>query len=176
MGNCTQKLEILISHQLKFTVHSPLKFIWLNLDSFEQLNFFAENCFVLFIFPWMTLKCQKSCIKNFEASDLAKLDLQVQPFKAISSKQYLLFKKSLNIQRKHDFFAIFHFFLPFLYQFVVPCFFLTIFALLAWPVWLGQEKCDTGTLGEETTCKKTKRERSFLLFSNLPDISDHSKR
>ena len=116
MGNCTQKLEILISHQLKFTVHSPLKFIWLNLDSFEQLNFFAENCFVLFIFPWMTLKCQKSCIKNFEASDLAKLDLQVQPFKAISSKQYLLFKKSFKYSKKTWFLCD----IPFLFTISLP--------------------------------------------------------
>ena len=51
-------------------------------------------------------------------------------------------------------------------------FFSAIFALLAWAVWLGQEKCDTGTLGEETSCyKKTKRERSFLLFSKFYGIS-----
>ena len=67
--------------------------------------------------------------------------------------------------------SFYHFFTNLWYL----AFFLTIFALLAWAVWLGQEKCDTGTLGEETTCKKTKRERSFLLFSNFPDISDHSK-
>ena len=58
--------------------------------------------------------------------------------------------------------------------FLFPLFknFKTTFALLARAVWLGQEKCDTGTLGEETSCyKKTKRERSFLLFSKFSDLS-----